>query len=121
MYVSTCTCAIASRLHTCTSCIRRGEVAYHIARNFQGRKLLQIGEKYDFHFCELLAFAVSKDVTPPNFVEKVSLIATKLGNLRKFSPSNYMALYMTVNQTVRSPGDESTLLHDVLSGVRRDG
>ena len=36
-------------------------------------KLLRIGEKYDFcgeNFRRLLAFAVPKDATPPNFVEK---------------------------------------------------
>ena len=88
---------------------------------------MRIGEKYDFHrenFCELLAFAMSKDTTPPNFVEKVSLIATKPGNSQNFSPlkvSCYMVLYVIINQTVRSLGDDTNLLHDVLSGVRRDG
>ena len=36
-------------------------------------KILRIGEKYDFreeNFHELLTFAIPKDATPPNFVEK---------------------------------------------------
>ena len=40
-----------------------------------------IDEKYGFHrenFHILLAFAVPKDATPPNFVEKLSLVATTL-------------------------------------------
>ena len=61
---------------------------YRIAGNFRGRKLLQTGEKYDFHrenFRRLLACAMPKDATPPNFVEK-NFTATKPGNLRRFSP-----------------------------------
>ena len=50
-----------------------------------------IDEKYGFHrenfHILLLTFAVPKDATPPNFAEKLSLIATKLRNSRKFSPS----------------------------------
>ena len=41
--------------------------------NFRGRKLLQIGEKYDFrgeNFCGLLVFAAPNNVTSPNFVMK---------------------------------------------------
>ena len=44
-----------------------------LAGNFRERKLSQIGEKYDFcreWFRGLLAFAVPKDTTPPNFMEK---------------------------------------------------
>ena len=80
-------------------CIHVLHVVYHIARNFRGRKFLRIGEKYDFHrenFCELLAFAMSKDTTPPNFVEKVSLIATKPGNSRKFISLESFMLYGTL-------------------------
>ena len=43
---------------------------YHIVENFQGRKLSQIGGKYDFcreNFCSLLTCATPKDVTSPNF------------------------------------------------------
>ena len=46
---------------------------YRIAGNFWGRKLSRIGEKYDFHgenIPRLLARAVLKDTTPPNFMEK---------------------------------------------------
>ena len=37
-------------------------VTTHVTRNFQGKKILQIGDKYDLH--GLFAFAVLKD-TPP--------------------------------------------------------
>ena len=70
-----------------TACLGQTQ---RIAGNFQGRKLSWIGEKYDFHrenFCRLLACAMPKDTTPPNFEEKVSQITTKLRNYflsRKF-------------------------------------
>ena len=54
------------------------------------RKLLWIGEKYDFcreSFCRLLVFAVPKDGTPPNFVETTfanSHKTTKLFSLESF-------------------------------------
>ena len=63
---------------------------YRIAGNFQRRKLLRIGEKYDFrgeNFHGLLAFAAPKDVTPQISQRKLSRIATKSRNSRKFSPS----------------------------------
>ena len=47
---------------------------YCIAGNFRGRKLSQIGEKYDFHgenFHGLLTFAASKDTMLPNCEEKI--------------------------------------------------
>ena len=47
--------------------------AYRIAEKFRGRKLSQIGEKYDFHgenVRGLLASAAPKDATRPNFAEK---------------------------------------------------
>ena len=37
----------------------------------------------------LLAFVAPKDATPPNFMEKLLFIATKLQKSRKFSPSVY--------------------------------
>ena len=46
---------------------------YRIAGNFWGRKLSQIGEKYDFCweiFRGLLSFAAPKDATLPNFTQK---------------------------------------------------
>ena len=62
-----------------------------MAENFQGRNLLWIGEKYDFrgeNFRRLLTFAATKDTTSLNFRwRKLSRIATKPLNLRKFSPS----------------------------------
>ena len=48
--------------------------AYHIAENFQGRKLSPIGKKIQFSlrklFHRLLAFATPKYAMPPNFAEK---------------------------------------------------
>ena len=50
---------------------------------YSGKLLREkIGEKYNF--CRLLAFAVPKDITPPNFMEKTF---TKPQNSRNFSPS----------------------------------
>ena len=46
---------------------------YNTVENFQGRKLSQIGKKYDFReedFHRLLACAAPKDATSPNFMEK---------------------------------------------------
>ena len=53
-------------------------------------KLSQIGEKYDFHrenFRGLLTFAALKVPHPQILRRKLSRIATKLRNSRKFSPS----------------------------------
>ena len=58
---------------------------YHMAGNFWGRKLSQIGEKYDFR--GLLTFAVPK-VSHPQISQRIlSQIATKPRNSQKFSPS----------------------------------
>ena len=65
-------------------------ITYHIAGNFRGRKLLQIGGKYDFHrenFHWLLTRAAPKDATSSNFAKKTSRLATKPRNSQKFSPS----------------------------------
>ena len=62
-----------------------------IVGNFQGRKLLRISNKYDFrgeNFHGLLAFAMLKDTTPQISQRKLSQLATKGPNSRKFSPSN---------------------------------
>ena len=61
----------------------------HIAGNFRERKLLRIGEKYDFrgeNVRRLLAFAAPKDTTPQITWRKLSRIATKPRNSQKFSP-----------------------------------
>ena len=65
--------------------------------NFQGRKLSQIGEKYNFHrenFCGLLTHAVPKDTTPPNFMEKTFVNSHKMQNVQKFSPSSFQLYSM---------------------------
>ena len=77
----TCKCSERLSVHT---------DIYRIAGNFQGRKLSQIGEKYDFrgeNFCGLLAFAVPKDGMPQILRRKLLRIATKLRNSHKFSSS----------------------------------
>ena len=59
----------------------------YIAGNFRGRKLSQIGEKYDFYrenFCGLLTCAVPKDATPPNFAEKTFANSHKSFSLKRF-------------------------------------
>ena len=83
----TCVEVIIVRHHPC---ILFCAVIYRIAGNFRGRKLSQIGEKYDFHgenFRGLLAFAALKVPHPQILRRKLSRIATKLRNSRKFSPS----------------------------------
>ena len=72
---------------------------YHIVGNFQGRKLSLICEKYDFrgeNFRRLLAFAVPKDATPQISWRKLSHIATKLRNSRKFSPSKVFCYTVSI-------------------------
>ena len=67
---SNCIC-IGYIMYTCEEYIVH--IYIRIAGNFWGRKLSQIGEKDDIHgknFCGLLACAVPKDTTPPNFAKK---------------------------------------------------
>ena len=69
---------------------------YHIAGNFRGRKHLQIGKKYDFHrenFHGLLACAVPKDATPPNFVDKTFANSHKTVEFAKVSSLESFPLY----------------------------
>ena len=80
---------------SCTACVSGlcalQRTCYCIAENFQGRKLLQIGKKMQFHgenFCRLLAFTVTKDATLQILQRKLMHIATKQQNSQKFSPSN---------------------------------
>ena len=77
---------------------------YHIAGRFQGRKLLQIGEKYDLcreNFRGLFAFAALKDVMLPNFMEKIFSNTHKiLQNSWKFSPSKVSRYMIFVSEMV---------------------
>ena len=73
---------------------------YHIAGNFQGRKLSWISEKYDFH--GLLTFAVPKDTMLPNFTEKTF---AKLRNSRKYSPSKVSRYTVCVQEFFHSTTD----------------
>ena len=85
---------IQSMNHPCTN------KTYHIAGNFWGRKLSQIGEKYDFseeNFRGLLTFAAPKVPHLQILQRKLSHITTKPQNSRKFSPSKvscYMVCYI---------------------------
>ena len=96
---------------------------YHTAENFRGRKPW-IGEKYDFrreNFRRLLAFATPKNATSQISQRKLSRIATKLQNLRKFFPSTVSCykvvqlmknptpynLMMTVDQSANSSSSSS--------------
>ena len=59
---------------------------YRIAGNFWGRKLKQIGEKYDFCweiFRGLLSFAAPKDATLSNFTQKTFTSTHKTANSQK--------------------------------------
>ena len=74
---------------------------YHIAGNFQGRKLPRIGEKYDFrgeNFRRLLACAVLKDATPPNFSDKTFANCHKTAKFMKVFSLESFPLYSTYTQ-----------------------
>ena len=74
---------------------RRYSNSYRIAENFRGRKLSQIGDKYDFrkeNFRGLLACAAPKNATPQILQRKLSLIATKPRNSWKFLPRKFPAI-----------------------------
>ena len=69
---------------------------YRIAENFRGRKLSRIGEKYDFrgeNFHGLLASAVPKDATPPNFAEKTFTNCHKTAKFAKVFSLESFPLY----------------------------
>ena len=58
---------------------------------------MRIGEKYDFHgenFRRLLAFAVPKDATSPNFVEKTFTNSHKTAKFTKvFLPRKFSTIW----------------------------
>ena len=72
-------------------------MSYHVAGNFQGRRLLQSGEKYIFrgeNLRGLLAFAVLKDATPLNFAEKTFANSQKTTKFAKvFSLESFRYIY----------------------------
>ena len=73
-------------LRTCTELC----ITYRIAETFRGRKLSQIGEKYDFrgeNLCGLLASAAPKDITSPNFTEKT--FANRHKTVKSFLPQKF--------------------------------
>ena len=70
------------------------QLLYRIAGNFRGRKLSRIGEKYDFR--GLLAFAMPKDTTPPNFVEKTFTDNHKTAKFAKVFSLESFPLYGSI-------------------------
>ena len=69
---------------------------YTIARNFWGRKLLWIGEKYDSrrkYFCGVLAFSVPKDAMLPNLAEKTFMNTQKTAKFAKVLSLKSFPLY----------------------------
>ena len=78
---------------------------YHIAGNFQGRKLSQTGEKDNFHgenFHRVLACAVPKDTTPPNFAEKTFVNSHKTAKFSKVFFLKSFPLYGILNTNQRT-------------------
>ena len=72
---------------------------YRIAGNFRGRKLSQIGEKYNFrgeNFRGLLTFATPKDATPHNFADKTFVNGHKTVKFAKFFSLKSFLLYGTL-------------------------
>ena len=74
---------------------------YRIAGNFRGRNISHNWKKYNRgeNFCGLLAFAVAKDATLQISWRKLSRIATKPRNSRKFSPSKVFRYTVPGNNT----------------------
>ena len=69
-------------------CPYDSNITYCVGENFRGRKLLRIGEKYNFcgeNFRGLLAFAAPKDTTPQNFAEKTFANSHKIYSSSKVS------------------------------------
>ena len=84
------TCSAAMKSFTSIPKITEKWEIYRIAGNFQGRKLSRIGEKDNFHgenFRGMLVVPRQKTSRPQISRRKLLWIATKLRNLRKFSPS----------------------------------
>ena len=69
---------------------------YRIAENFWGRKLSQIGEKYNFRtedFHGFLTCATPKDTMPPNFTEKTFVNSHKTVKFAKIFSLESFPLY----------------------------
>ena len=66
---------------------------YCIAGNSRGRKLLQIGGKYDFHKENFCSLVLPKDTTPPNFVEKTFTNSHKTLKFAKVFSLETFSLY----------------------------
>ena len=77
---------------------------YRTAGNFWGRKLSRIGEKHDSrgeNFRRLLACAVPKDATPPNFAEKTFVNSHKTAKFAKVFFLKRFPLYSSICHHVR--------------------
>ena len=85
---------------------------YSIARNFWGRKLSRIGEKYDSrrkYFCGVLAFSVPKDAMLPNLAEKTFMNTQKTVKFAKVLSLKSFPLYgmFTYRAIYKTPVDEA--------------
>ena len=72
---------------------------YRIAGNFRGRKLSRIGDFSRENFHGLLACAAPKMPHPQNLQRKLSRIATKPQNSRKFFPLKVSAIRYVKQQS----------------------
>ena len=73
---------------------------YRIARNLQGRKLLRIGEKYDFlrrKLSRIVTFAAPKDATLSNFTEKTFANSHKNAKFVKVFSLESFPLYSSLH------------------------
>ena len=81
-------CSVLCNEHVCAP-------SYRITKSFQGRKLSQIREKYDFRgdFRGLLPFATPTDAMPPNFTEKTFANSHKTAKFAKVFSLESFPLY----------------------------
>jgi len=93
---------------------------YHIAGNFRGRKLSQIGEKYDFHeeiSCgpDCLLLPCQRMLRYPNSWRKLSQIATKPQNSREcFLLWKFLAIWCVSQLPFGSHNSTTKMLQNTL-------
>ena len=86
---------------------------YHIAGNFRGRKLSQIGEKYDFH--EENCLPCQRMLRHPNSWRKLSQIATKPQNSREcFLLWKFLAIWCVSQLPFGSHNSTTKMLQNAL-------
>ena len=87
--------------HTVTCLFSK--MTYRIAGNFWWRKLLWIGEKYNFHeenLHRLLPFAAPMDTMLPNFAEKTFANSHKTAKFASFLPWKFPAIWYSSTLTI---------------------